>query len=112
MNKRDPQALFEILKALPPQRLAEVEAFVDFLRTRGEDARDSSAEWLEKAKAVLEKRRPQRMNEGWLAEIRAARQKWQDPMGADRPQRLPEDEVQAIREARRKWRDLWGADRR
>jgi len=34
MNTRDPQALIEKLKTLPPERLAEVEDFVDFLRTR------------------------------------------------------------------------------
>lgn len=34
MNTRDPQALFKKLKALPPERMAEVEDFVDFLRTR------------------------------------------------------------------------------
>lgn len=34
MNTRDPQALIEKLKALPPERVAEVEDFVDFLRTR------------------------------------------------------------------------------
>jgi len=112
MNTREPLVLIEKLKALPPRQLGEVEAFVDFLRARGEGARDSSAEWLEKAKTVLEKRRPRRMNEGWLAEIRAVRQGWQNPVRANRPQRLREDEVQAIRDARRKWRDLRGASRR
>ena len=34
MNTRDPQALIEKLKELPPERVAEVEDFVDFLRTR------------------------------------------------------------------------------
>ena len=34
MNTRDPQALIEKLKTLPPERVAEVEDFVDFLRTR------------------------------------------------------------------------------
>jgi len=34
VNTRDPQALLEKLKALPPERVAEVEDFVDFLRTR------------------------------------------------------------------------------
>jgi hypothetical protein len=33
MNTPD-QALFEKIKQLPPQRLAEVEDFVDFLHTR------------------------------------------------------------------------------
>ena len=38
MNARDAHSLIEKLKALPPQRQAEVEDFVDFLRSR-EDAR-------------------------------------------------------------------------
>lgn len=33
------QALFEKIRQLPPQRLAEVEDFVDFLRTREERER-------------------------------------------------------------------------
>lgn len=37
MNTRDPQALIEKLKHLPPERVAEVEDFVDFLRTRDEE---------------------------------------------------------------------------
>jgi hypothetical protein len=35
MNNPNEQALLEKLKALPPERVAEVEDFVDFLRTRG-----------------------------------------------------------------------------
>jgi hypothetical protein len=34
-----PQVLFDKIKQLPPQRLAEVEDFVDFLRTRENDQR-------------------------------------------------------------------------
>ncbi len=37
MNTRDPQALIEKLRHLPPERVAEVEDFVDFLRTREEE---------------------------------------------------------------------------
>jgi hypothetical protein len=37
MNTRDPQVLIEKLKSLPPERVAEVEDFVDFLRTRDEE---------------------------------------------------------------------------
>lgn len=33
------QALIEKIKRLPPQRLAEVEDFVDFLRTREDEQR-------------------------------------------------------------------------
>lgn len=39
MNARDAQNLIEKLKSLPPQRQAEVEDFVDFLRSREEDQR-------------------------------------------------------------------------
>ena len=38
MNAPD-QVLFDKIKQLPPQRLAEVEDFVDFLRTREDDQR-------------------------------------------------------------------------
>ena len=37
MNTRDPRALIEKLKSLPPERVAEVEDFVDFLRARDEE---------------------------------------------------------------------------
>jgi hypothetical protein len=37
MNTRDPNALIEKLKNLPPERVAEVEDFVDFLRARDEE---------------------------------------------------------------------------
>lgn len=37
MNTRDPQTLIEKLKNLAPERVAEVEDFVDFLRTRDEE---------------------------------------------------------------------------
>ena len=53
MNTRDPQALVEKLKDLPPERVAEVEDFVDFLRTREEEARDDAADRLGKAMAKL-----------------------------------------------------------
>ncbi len=36
MNSPNEQAILEKLKALPPERVAEVEDFVDFLRTRGD----------------------------------------------------------------------------
>ena len=38
MNEPD-QVLFDKIKKLPPQRLAEVEDFVDFLRTRENEQR-------------------------------------------------------------------------
>jgi len=37
MNTRDPQALIEKLKSLAHDRVAKVEDFVDFLRTRDEE---------------------------------------------------------------------------
>lgn len=37
MNTRDPQSLIAKLQDLPPERVAEVEDFVDFLRTREEE---------------------------------------------------------------------------
>lgn len=39
MNARDDQVLMEKLKSLPPQRRAEVEDFVDFLRSREDEQR-------------------------------------------------------------------------
>jgi len=39
MNARDDQILIEKLKSLPPQRRAEVEDFVDFLRIREDEQR-------------------------------------------------------------------------
>ena len=39
MSQHDEQVILEKLKTLPPQRLAEVEDFVDFLRSREEDRR-------------------------------------------------------------------------
>ena len=37
MNSPNERALLEKLKALPPEHVAEVEDFVDFLRARGAD---------------------------------------------------------------------------
>lgn len=37
MNPRDTEALIEKLKSLPPERVAEVEDFVDFLRLRDDE---------------------------------------------------------------------------
>ena len=37
MNNPSEQAILEKLKQLPPERVAEVEDFVDFLRARGTD---------------------------------------------------------------------------
>jgi len=43
MNDQNGQAIIEKLKALPPERVAEVEDFVDFLRTRNEEQRLTQA---------------------------------------------------------------------
>jgi len=43
MNTRDPLSLIAKLKNLPPERVAEVEDFVDFLRTRDERALERAA---------------------------------------------------------------------
>lgn len=37
MNARSKQVILEKLRNLPPERLAEVEDFVDFLRNRGNE---------------------------------------------------------------------------
>lgn len=39
MNARNDQVLIEKLKSLPPQRRAEVEDFVDFLKSREDEQR-------------------------------------------------------------------------
>ena len=39
MTPPDTNSLLAKLKSLPPQRLAEVEDFVDFLRSRDDDSR-------------------------------------------------------------------------
>jgi hypothetical protein len=39
MNARDDQVLIEKLITLPPQRRAQVEDFVDFLKSRGDEQR-------------------------------------------------------------------------
>ena len=43
MNNQNEQVILEKLKQLPPERVAEVEDFVDFLRTRGDAQRLSRA---------------------------------------------------------------------
>lgn len=39
MSSQNEQTLLDKLKQLPPERVAEVEDFVDFLRTRGDAQR-------------------------------------------------------------------------
>jgi hypothetical protein len=39
VNRQSEESILEKLKALPPERVAEVEDFVDFLRVRAEEQR-------------------------------------------------------------------------
>lgn len=74
MNTRDPQALLEKLKALPLERMAEVEDFVDFLRAREAGTRDAAAERLAEAmKKLVALDLPLMSEDKVQAEIRAAR---------------------------------------
>lgn len=43
LNIRDPEALLNKLKSLPPERIAEVEDFVDFLKSRDEERGNTHA---------------------------------------------------------------------
>ena len=54
MNTPNEQALLEKLKSLPPERVAEVEDFVDFLRARG-DARQTTRAAAAAAEPVFQK---------------------------------------------------------
>lgn len=86
MNTRDPQALIEKLKDLPPERMAEVEDFVDFLRSREDEARDAAADRLGAAMAKLAALAlPPMSAEEVQAEIDAARRERRERLGADRP---------------------------
>lgn len=70
----DDQALFDKLKTLPPQQRAEVEDFVDFLKTRTERARDQAAQRLGEAFKKLDALNlPPMTAEEVQAEIDAAR---------------------------------------
>lgn len=43
MNNQNEQTIIEKIKGLPPERVAEVEDFVDFLRARNDDQRLTQA---------------------------------------------------------------------
>jgi hypothetical protein len=74
MNARTDEALIEKLKSLPPQQRAEVEDFVDFLKTRQERARDEATQRLGKAFEKLDALNlPPLTEEEVQAEIDAAR---------------------------------------
>lgn len=49
-----PELLLQKLKTLPPQRLAEVEDFVDFLKSRDEQARTAAGQRLGEAMARVD----------------------------------------------------------
>jgi hypothetical protein len=49
MSSKTDAELIEKLKRLPPERRAEVEDFVDFLKAREERVRDEAAQRLSKA---------------------------------------------------------------
>lgn len=74
MNAQTEQTLLEKLKALPPERRAEVEDFVDFLKAREERVRDEAARRLGQAFAKLDTLNlPPLTTEEVEAEIDAAR---------------------------------------
>ena len=50
----NPDVLFQKLKALPPQRLVEVEDFVDFLKARDDKTRAAASRRLGEAMAKLD----------------------------------------------------------
>ena len=59
MNARTEQLILEKLKELPPERLAEVEDFVDFLRSReSERARTKTAQELSQQKEQVSEEQP------------------------------------------------------
>ncbi|MGH8291732.1 MAG: hypothetical protein ACREV7_22645 [Steroidobacteraceae bacterium] len=53
MNVRRDEVLIAKLRSLPPEQRAEVEDFIDFLKTRRERARDEAARRLGEAFAKL-----------------------------------------------------------
>lgn len=74
MNARRDEVLIEKLKALPPDERAEVEDFVDFLKTRRERVRDEAARRLGEAFARLDAlAEPPMSPEEVLAEVEAVR---------------------------------------
>lgn len=74
MNAQAEKTLLEKLKALPPERRAEVEDFVDFLKAREERTRDEAARRLGAAFQKLDAlNAPPLTPEEVQAEIDAAR---------------------------------------
>jgi len=74
MSSHADAILMEKLKALPPERRAEVEDFVDFLKAREERGRDEAAQRLYEAFEKLDALNlPPMTTEDVQAEIDAAR---------------------------------------
>ena len=74
MNVQSEQLLLDKLKALPPERRAEVEDFVDFLQAREDRSRDSAAQRLGDVFARLDALQEPPMTEGEIqVEIDAVR---------------------------------------
>lgn len=81
----NPDVLFETLKTLPPQRLAEVADFVDFLKVRDEKARTAAGQRLGEAMARLDALDlPPMTADEVQAEIKAARAAKRAAPNADR----------------------------
>lgn len=80
-----PERLLEKLKNLPPQRLSEVEDFVDFLKGRDERARAAASRRLGEAMARLDALNlPPLTADEVQAEIQAARAERRGARRADR----------------------------
>lgn len=74
MNAHTEKTLLEKLKTLPPAQLAEVEDFIDFLRSREERTRDEAVQRLGEAFEKLDTlNAPPLTSEEVQAEIDAAR---------------------------------------
>lgn len=85
MSTRDPNALLEKLRELPPDSVAEVEKFIDLLRVRARRGRDSASARLGEAMARLDALGLPPMTEDEVqAEIDAARRERRERFGADR----------------------------
>lgn len=79
------ELLVKKLNELPPQRLAEVEDFVDFLRARDEEARAAASQRLSEAMAKLDTLElPPMPSDEVQAEIEAARAARRAAPNADR----------------------------
>jgi len=80
-----PERLLEKLKTLPPQRLSEVEDFVDFLKNRDEHAQTAASHRLGEAMARLDALNlPPLPSEEVQAEIEATRRERRNAHRADR----------------------------